>query len=177
MWKTTNAENANIENINGCRALKSWTFTLLIPIIHTVIKIFGTVKSLYCHLEIPPVHKQRLLFYLHVWQLKSTLNAITNDLACSASPQLLCLKQATAVWRGCLPSAKSCSTKLAGDCGNQIPNFRVDSRWMKCLESEFLMAMTQDYTPLRGSDGKQVCSSKKLSNQRNHQALSCFLLF
>lgn len=72
----------------------------------------------------------RSLFHLHFWQLKSLLNAITNDLACSASPQFFCLREATAVWYGWLPSAKCCRAKLAKYCSNLTTCFLVDMRWI-----------------------------------------------
>lgn len=73
-----------------------------------------SVQKIHNFESVPP----RFLLHLHFWQLMSLLKAIANDFACSASPQFSCLKQATAVWCGRLPSVKSSGTKGLQHCSN-----------------------------------------------------------
>lgn len=103
-----------------CRkALKlCWTFTSVMS--HTLPALNMYNVSCYC-LENPKQSEPatpRSPFHLHFCQLRSLLNAITNDLACGAIQGFSCLIQATAVRCGCPPSVESCTTKLAKYCSN-----------------------------------------------------------
>lgn len=82
-----------MESISGQKYLQetltlSWTFTLVMPHITALICIACPCSPSNAVFEPATT---RSLFHSHLCQLKSLLNAITNDLACSASPQFSCL--------------------------------------------------------------------------------------